>query len=254
MNQKPVSDSQLADKPTNRSTEKPTRKPANHPMDKPTDKSTNRPTDKPTDKLTSLPTEEPTDKLTNLSTDKPTNRPTDKSTDKPTNRSTEKPTNQSTSRQTEKPTKQSTPKPTDKLTSELVTAVLPNKPTIPSDYYKYTNGTTYCSGVRVENKINIDGPAPLDNKSDVAVQFFAYGDTPYDSHINTCIGDDGNKENDCTRFDCTASTSKLPSDNTCTYEGPEFACVRDSLIPFMNSKIDAGDAAFMAHTGDIISE
>ena len=128
----------------------------------------------------------------------------------------------------------------------------------PSDeYYTYKTGTSQCSGVRVEDKINTDGPAPLDDKSNVALQFFAYGDSPYDSSCdacNTCIGEDGAKEDFCSRFDCTVPTSQLPADNTCTFEGPEFNCVKDVLIPYMNRKIEAGDAAFMAHTGDFISK
>lgn len=103
----------------------------------------------------------------------------------------------------------------------------------------------------MEDSINIDGPAPFTNKTNVALQFFAYGDTPYDSHANTCIGEDGTKETECSRFDCTG---ELDVGNTCTFEGSEYDCLRDVTIPWMNRMIDAGDAAFMAHTGDIISK
>lgn len=37
-----------------------------------------------------------------------------------------------------------------------------------------------------------------------------------------------------------------------TFEGPEYDCVKNVLIPYMNDKIENGDAAFMAHTGDFI--
>jgi hypothetical protein len=31
-------------------------------------------------------------------------------------------------------------------------------------------------------------------------------------------------------------------------------CIKDYVIPYMNDKIDAGDAAFIAHCGDILGE
>ena len=104
------------------------------------------------------------------------------------------------------------------------------------------------------NKTNVQGPVPFSDMSNVALKFFAFGDTPDDSTINTCIGNDGSKENNCTRFNCVGSQSELPPNNTCTYEGPEYACIRDTLIPYMNAKIDAEDAAFMSHVGDLIGE
>lgn len=122
-----------------------------------------------------------------------------------------------------------------------------------SDYYKYTNSTTKCTGANVIQQTNINGPQPLSDKTNVAIQFFAFGDTPYDSHSNTCIDANGQKEEDCTAWDCTASsTSNLPADNTCTFEGREYECVRDSLLPYMNGRMEGGDAAFVAHTGDFI--
>ena len=36
-----------------------------------------------------------------------------------------------------------------------------------------------------------------------------------------------------------------------TYIGDEYACVQESIIPFMNSNIEAGEASFIAHAGDI---
>jgi hypothetical protein len=44
--------------------------------------------------------------------------------------------------------------------------------------YEYTTDTTKCNGSNRD--YNIQGPAPLPDKSDVAFQFFAFGDTPYD--------------------------------------------------------------------------
>jgi len=37
--------------------------------------------------------------------------------------------------------------------------------------------------------------------------------------------------------------SELPGDNPCTYEGHNYQCVRDNLIPYMNAEIAAGEAA-----------
>jgi len=101
----------------------------------------------------------------------------------------------------------------------------------------------------------------MPSKANVAMQFFAFGDTPYDKRCdtcNTCIAEDGvTKQADCTRFDCILkyiTESQLPKDNTCTFEGPDYACVNDVLIPYMNSKIASGDAAFIAHAGDFLGE
>eukprot|EP01083_Nonionella_stella_P024110 66678_1 len=124
------------------------------------------------------------------------------------------------------------------------------------DYYQYNNTGTVCP--HLNDEINWQGPAPFANKTNVALQFFAFGDTPYDascSDCNTCIAANGTVEQDCSRFDCilkNITISKLPADNTCTYEGPEYECVRDNLIPYMNEQIDAGEASFIAHAGDII--
>jgi len=135
-----------------------------------------------------------------------------------------------------------------------------NRPT--ADYYQYTKIGTQCDYLgelfQVPAPENYQGPAPFPDKSNVALQFFAFGDTPYDyacSKCNTCIGEDGTKEDDCTRFDCILSNitmDDLPVENTCTYEGVDYACVRDSIIPYMNSRIAVGDAAFILHAGDIL--
>ena len=101
---------------------------------------------------------------------------------------------------------------------------------------------------------NIDhyqGPAPHPDNCNVAIQFYVFADTPYDSKATTCILPDGTQDYDCTLFDC-ADEANLPNDNTCTYEGAEFRCIRDTTIPYMNKKIDAGEASFVAYVGDFI--
>jgi len=130
------------------------------------------------------------------------------------------------------------------------------------DYYQYTNVGTQCEYLgelfQIPAPDNYQGPAPFTDKSNVALQFFAFGDTPYDnqcSDCNTCYAEDGTKEDDCTRFDCilkNITMDDLPLDNTCTYEGKDYMCVKESIIPYMNSRMDAGDAAFVLHAGDIL--
>ena len=123
-----------------------------------------------------------------------------------------------------------------------------------TSYYEYEKIGTCETG-----QDKWQGPAPFANKSNLAISFFAFGDTPYDdacSECNTCIGIDGNKEDSCTRFDCilkSISMSELPVNNTCTYEGPDYECLKQGIIPYLNAY--AGDeAAFVAHVGDIMSE
>ena len=122
--------------------------------------------------------------------------------------------------------------------------------------YSYANtGTSKCDG---NGSSNYQGPAPLADKSDVAIQFFAFGDTPYDDSCNicnTCLAEDGSKEDDCSRFTCTVSNNNMDTleiDNTCTYEGNDYICLRDNILPYMNTGTNNGDAAFSAHVGDII--
>ena len=151
--------------------------------------------------------------------------------------------------------------PTDSPTLSPTTVFMsPTKSTSGSsgtNYYGYNlDESSKCNG---DGATNWQGPAPFDDKSNTVVQFFAWGDAPYDSSCdicNTCIAEDGvTKESECTRFDCTVPNKdieSLPIQNTCTYEGYEYICVRDRLIPYMNAKMDGGDASFSVHVGDII--
>ena len=34
--------------------------------------------------------------------------------------------------------------------------------------------------------------------------------------------------------------------------GPEYECVRDQIIPYINTQIQADEAAFVYHAGDIL--
>jgi hypothetical protein len=95
---------------------------------------------------------------------------------------------------------------------------------------------------------NWQGPLPV--SSNTVLQFVAFGDSPYDANANTCIGKDGQPQNPCKRYNCTKN--EVQSGNTCTYEGPEYQCVKESIIPYINRKIANGGAAFALHVGDII--
>lgn len=77
------------------------------------------------------------------------------------------------------------------------------------------------------------------------------GDAPYDGDANTCIGENGSPQDPCLRYDCSR-VNRLPIDNKCTYEGSEFSCIKNNIIPYINDKINSGESAFVLHIGDII--
>ena len=88
----------------------------------------------------------------------------------------------------------------------------------------------------------------------MALQFFAFGDTPYDDISNTCI-ENGIHVEDCALYTCTVSNSdldSLPVNNTCTYKGLHFACLKNSILPYMQAQTEMGEAAFSVHVGDIL--
>ena len=125
-----------------------------------------------------------------------------------------------------------------------------------SNVYEYTIDSTKCSF----GENNIQGPALLADKSDVALQFFAFGDTPYDNRCNTCNTciENGQPVADCTLYLpvlCTVKNDGLSSlgiNNTCTYEGDEYNCLKESILPYMQAQTVAGEGAFSVHVGDII--
>ena len=118
------------------------------------------------------------------------------------------------------------------------------------DYYQYRGSGVDCD---LDGQENIQGPEPFDDKSNVAVQFFVFGDTPYDKFEDTCYKncegfDDCWENGDISTCNCGSCGNK------CTYQGNQYDCIKDYVIPYMNDKIDAGDAAFIAHCGDILGE
>lgn len=129
-----------------------------------------------------------------------------------------------------------------------------------TDYCRYPSpdDDNYTSvGLCETGEDKWQGPEPtVDN---LAVSFFVFGDTPYDDSCdscNTCIGNDGNKEDHCEQFDCTLkiiTMAELDPANTCTYEGPDYDCLENGIMPYMQSKIGV-DVSFVAHVGDILSE
>jgi len=118
-----------------------------------------------------------------------------------------------------------------------------------STVYEYTNTGKTCS---IGGGNNIQGPAPLADKRNVVVDFWTFGDSPYDFLVDTCLDNNG-KASTCR--ECAVKNSdmkKLPFPNTCTFEGEDFKCLEKSIIPFMNRKMDEGDGAFQVHLGDIL--
>jgi hypothetical protein len=113
--------------------------------------------------------------------------------------------------------------------------------------YEYTSTGTQCSRTTTGGGNNVQGPAPLADKKNVVVDFWVWGDTPYDYLVDTCL--------DGTCNYCSKENSKIdemPFPNTCTFEGDDFNCVKDKIIPFINDKMAGGDGAFQVHLGDIL--
>lgn len=115
--------------------------------------------------------------------------------------------------------------------------------------YEYTDTGKSCS---IGGGNNVQGPTPLSDKSNVVVEFWAWGDSPYDFMVDTCLDENGDPS---TCKGCAKKNSeidKIPWPNTCTFEGDDFKCVKDSIIPFTNRKMNDGDGAFQVHLGDIL--
>jgi hypothetical protein len=170
--------------------------------------------------------------------------PTSNPTSSPT---TEAPSKAPTSEPTPSPTKNNsvpaTPAPTAAPTATSTT--VDNDPTV----YEYTDTGKSCS---IGGGNNVQGPTPLADKSNVVVEFWAWGDSPYDFLVDTCLDKNGDPS---TCKDCAKKNSEIdeiPWPNTCTFEGDDFKCVKDSIIPFMNRKMNNGVGAFQVHLGDIL--
>eukprot|EP00986_Skeletonema_menzelii_P005447 scaffold1978_cov144-Skeletonema_menzelii.AAC.13 len=193
---------------------------------------------------TSAPSNSPTPKP---STSAPSPTPTSSPTGAPTNPvpATPAPTGAptlSTPAPTGAPTL-STPAPSKNPTTAPTV-------TVDSTVYEYTNTGRECD--LNEGGDNVQGPAPLADKRNVVLDFWAWGDSPYDFMVDTCLDKDGDPS---TCKDCAKKNSdmkKMPYPNTCTFEGADFKCVKETIIPFMNGKMDQGDGAFQVHLGDIL--
>ena len=124
---------------------------------------------------------------------------------------------------------------------------------VTSDFYDYltTEANYFYTGNNDghgEGCGNHLGPAPLPDDSNLVVKFFALGDTPYDGLAKSCIVN-GESIKPCPLYNCQ-KPSELPLDNTCTWEGSDFACVQDTIIPYMKSQAET--AAFAMHIGDFV--
>ncbi len=70
--------------------------------------------------------------------------------------------------------------------------------------------------------------------------------------VKTCLDKNGNAD---TCKECAVENKnmkKMKYPNTCTFEGEDFECLKESIIPFMNSRMDLGDGSFQVHLGDIL--
>lgn len=155
-----------------------------------------------------------------------------------------------------KPTSNPTlPDPTSSPATPIPT-VTPTTRSPTDKVYEYTIDSTKCPLAGRDDN-NIQGPPPLDDKSDVALHFFAFGDTPYDDDCdtcNTCI-ENGQPVSECSLYTCTVDNTdldSLPINNTCTFEGDEYACLKNYILPWMQAQTVAGEAEFSVHIGDIM--
>ena len=248
--------------PTNNpTTSSPTPIPTSVPSGSPTQKpSSAAPSKSPTSSPSASPTSSPTQKpVTSSPSNAPTANPSSAPTQKPSSAAPSKsPTSSPSASPSKSPTSSPSASPTSSPTQKPVTSAPSNAPTanpssaptfVDPTVYEYTDTGTTCSA---GGDANVQGPAPLADKRNVVVDFWVYGDTPYDYLVNTCLDDNGNPS---TCDHCAKSNSdmdEMPYPNTCTFEGEDYKCVRDSIIPFMNSKMDGGDGAFQVHLGDIL--
>eukprot|EP00986_Skeletonema_menzelii_P016676 scaffold15418_cov70-Skeletonema_menzelii.AAC.1 len=140
---------------------------------------------------TSAPSNSPTPKP---STSAPSPTPTSSPTDAPTNPvpATPAPTGAptlSTPAPTGAPTL-STPAPSKNPTTAPTA-------TVDSTVYEYTNTGRECD--LNEGGDNVQGPAPLPDKRNVVLDFWAWGDSPYDFMVDTCLDENENPStcNEC---------------------------------------------------------
>eukprot|EP00986_Skeletonema_menzelii_P006648 scaffold2532_cov79-Skeletonema_menzelii.AAC.9 len=140
-------------------------------------------------------------------------------------------------------TRTNTVQPSSAHTNAVQPSSAPSN-TVNYEYYRSENSK--CSE---NNEANWQGPTPRSDNT--VLQFFAFGDVPYDDNANTCIGIDDLPQISCTRYNCLEQRL-LPIENTCTYEGSEYRCLKDNIIPYINDKVVNGDAAFALHVGDFI--
>ena len=125
--------------------------------------------------------------------------------------------------------------------------------------------TTVSTGSCYSGKASIASPT----SSNVVLQFFALGDFPYDEESTTTVTGSDSK--------CGTSNSDAPknadqceyppnSENVfactkgCTYEGQEYSCWKDTIIPWMNDSsrtssstwVTEAKPAFSVHVGDFL--
>ena len=135
----------------------------------------------------------------------------------------------------------------------------------PSDYdYEYRktgtkNRIELCLQPSVGEATKIEVPDP----ENVHFKFFAIADSPYDPRADTCLDANGTAQNPCLMYpdygeeacrNCVESGDScydsFPANNTCTYQGGGYNCLKTSVIPHIKSK--SSDALFVGHIGDFL--
>ena len=97
----------------------------------------------------------------------------------------------------------------------------------------------------------------------VHFKFFALADTPYDPRADTCLDANGTDQDPCLMYleygeeacrNCVESGDScfdsFPANNTCTYQGGGYNCLKTSVIPHIKSK--TSEALFVGHIGDFL--
>lgn len=107
--------------------------------------------------------------------------------------------------------------------------------------------------------------------ANIVLQFFALGDFPYDEEATTMVsggndakcGTSNSDSNSPSIADtCSHNGVNFPCTSGCTYEGQEYFCWKDTIIPWMNMTnpsrpssatwVSEAKTAFSIHVGDFL--
>ena len=142
---------------------------------------------------------------------------------------------------------------------------------IPAQTYSYTTNNADCN-VRVTDGVN--GPPIIEHEDNVVIKFWAFGDFPYDQEaspgneraccdesgglVGCTAGQDTCNANDCgtvpdqSNNACSFGGTSFRCAPGCVFEGREYDCWRDTIVPYMNANAQDSVASFAFFTGDFI--